>query len=84
MLVTRETAASTITVVLLGATLLLCFLFSRTKQPDSSGMKLGGKLDQIIQPLEQGMSLFDYLKLWLNVMAAFSLMVVMRLEANYI
>lgn len=42
-------------------------------------MKLGMNLDKLVSPLEKGINVFDYFKLWLNVLAAFSLMVIMRL-----
>jgi len=84
MLVAKESTSTTIIIVLVGLTLLLSYLYSRTKQPDAPNLKLGMSLDKFMQPLEKGVSLFDYLKLWLNVLVAFTLTVVMRLEAHYI
>jgi hypothetical protein len=84
MLVGRDSEATTVTIVLVTLTLFLSYLFSRTKLPEVTSLKLGMNLDKLVQPFEKGVSLFDYFRLWLNVFAAFSLMVVMRLEAHYI
>jgi len=84
MLVDKESSASTITTVLVVLTLVLSYLYSRTKRPDAQNMKLGMNLDKFVQPLEKGIGLVDYFKLGLNVLAAFSLTVVMRLEVHYI